>query len=57
MMDKLDIFALPFETKVITTAEEICRVYHTGFNDGMEWERTGINTADDEGTVIHGDIV
>lgn len=54
MTDKLDIFEMPMDAKIITTIEELQRLYLTAFDDGnvMEWP-----APEDKPVIVRGDIV
>lgn len=49
-MDKLDIFELDTETKIVITVSELQRLYYMGINDSQD----GIEC---ENVVVRGDIV
>ena len=60
MTDRLDIFEMPMDAKVITTIEELQRLYLTAFDDGATCERCnfmGWDAPEEEPTLIKGDIV
>lgn len=64
MTDKLDLFEMPLETKIVTTIEELQRLYWKAFRDGGAFEirmaQGHTDAADrimDEHTLIRGDVV
>lgn len=59
-MDKLDIFEMPMDTKVITTIEELQRIYLAAYDEGATCERCNFmrwNTPEEKPAIVHGDIV
>lgn len=59
-MDKLDIFEIPMDTKIITTIEELQRLYIAAYDDGATLERCnamGWKSPEEKPTIVHGDIV
>ena len=63
-MDKLDIFEMPMGAKIITTIEELQRLYHRACEDGREiqaaesaQDKKWIEEVDNRQILIHGDIV
>ena len=63
-MDKLDIFEMPIDAKIITTIEELQRLYLNGWNDGRMYETAfqrqdveWMQEIEDYTTLIRGDIV
>lgn len=60
-MDKLDIFEMPMDTKIITTIEELQRFYFRAFDIGALEQFRGMtdqpNVGPDLDALIQGDIV
>lgn len=52
-MDKLDIFEMPLDAKIITTVEELQRFYFIAAQDGKD----GAELEDERPVLIRGDIV
>ena len=64
MTDKLDIFEMPPETRIVTTIRDILNVYVTGESEGIEryiadkWgDDERVRKINDMPVIIHGDIV
>lgn len=60
MTDRLDIFEMPMDAKIITTIEELQRLYITAFDDGSEMElckAMGWPAPEDKPVIVRGDIV